>query len=235
MLFLFVSLLLSQLSNGFIGNVNRNGIAFQKTNALPKLSSETASKSLNMSFETESGIESTGLHGSGNKFLPVVQIQRGEHYPRIICVAGLYPGLTSEELNSPTSSEAAEPGMWQYDFSDITEEGSSYSGTVAIPGSELTTSLIDPVIIVADSQRIGISLPGKKNAEVLMIVDRKENEFEAGKFFVWGKNNSEVIVRWFDEEPTDLKILGKVMMVHVPYFDAHGGSSGWMEEEEEYY
>jgi hypothetical protein len=40
--------------------------------------------------------DQTGLHGTGSRFLPIVQIQPKEHYPRTICVAGAYPGLTAE-------------------------------------------------------------------------------------------------------------------------------------------
>jgi hypothetical protein len=38
----------------------------------------------------------SGLHGTGSRFMPVVQIDEDEHYPRSIAVAGMYPGITAE-------------------------------------------------------------------------------------------------------------------------------------------
>jgi hypothetical protein len=38
----------------------------------------------------------SGLHGTGSRFMPVVQIDEEEHYPRSIAVAGMYPGITAE-------------------------------------------------------------------------------------------------------------------------------------------
>eukprot|EP00953_Heterococcus_sp_UTEX-ZZ885_P024043 13179-Heterococcus_DN1.PRE.1 len=108
----------------------------------------------------------SGLHGTGSRFMPVVQIDEDEHYPRSIAVAGMYPGITAElrvamlctafsaqEIAAVTSSEAAEPGSWQYDFTD--PEGPQM-GTVAVPGSAIVTEMDDPCIIVAQSDALGI-------------------------------------------------------------------------------
>jgi hypothetical protein len=64
--------------------------------------------------------------------------------------------LCTQEIAAVTSSEAAEPGSWQYDFTD--PEGPQM-GTVAVPGSAIVTDMDDPCIIVAQSDALGIVLP----------------------------------------------------------------------------
>eukprot|EP00953_Heterococcus_sp_UTEX-ZZ885_P024050 13181-Heterococcus_DN1.PRE.1 len=185
----------------------------------------------------------SGLHGTGSRFMPVVQIDEDEHYPRSIAVAGMYPGITAElrvamlctafsaqEIAAVTSSEAAEPGSWQYDFTD--PEGPQM-GTVAVPGSAIVTEMDDPCIIVAQSDALGIVLPQDDVTEVLVCVDRASTEFLVGRFFVWQQQQTgEVTIRWFDQMPADHTILGQVMTVHVPFLDTmEKQNKSWMEEE----
>ncbi|KAG5178195.1 hypothetical protein JKP88DRAFT_225645 [Tribonema minus] len=173
-------------------------------------------------------MEQTGLHGTGSRFLPIVQIGAREHYPRTVCIAGAYPGLTAEDIAAPTSGEPAEQGTWQYDFTD--PEGPQM-GTVALPGGDTVTDLIDPVIIVAASDSLGISLPQDATTEVLAVVDRAEVDFQEGKFFVWQAPDKSVIIRWFKQEPQGYQCLGRVVFVHVPFLDVMKKPSSGFEEE----
>ena len=58
------------------------------------------------------------LHGGSFKFLPSSQLKRTEHAPRTIQIAGVFPGLTIDQLFSPKSTPASPQGTWTYDFSD---------------------------------------------------------------------------------------------------------------------
>ncbi|CAM9606364.1 unnamed protein product, partial [Phaeothamnion confervicola] len=122
-----------------------------------------------------------GLHGTGSRYMPIVQIKSSQEYPRTVAVAGVYPGLTPDEFLTPQSSEPAELGKWQYDFTD---PDGPQMGTVALPGSAQLNSLDDPVIVVARNDVLGIELP-KGDVSTLVVADRADTEFEMGKFFVW--------------------------------------------------
>ena len=59
-----------------------------------------------------------GLHGEASCFLPLDQLDNGVLWPRIIRVAGIYPGLTQAEVTAvPMAPEPPEQdGLWLFDF-----------------------------------------------------------------------------------------------------------------------
>ena len=59
-----------------------------------------------------------GLHGEASCFLPLDQLDNGVLWPRIIRVAGIYPGLTQAEVQCvPMAPEPPEQdGLWLFDF-----------------------------------------------------------------------------------------------------------------------
>jgi len=60
-----------------------------------------------------------GLHGSSTCFLPLDQLRDDLRWPRLLRVAGAYPGLTGAEIAAPPM--CAEPpanGFWNYEFPD---------------------------------------------------------------------------------------------------------------------
>ena len=59
-----------------------------------------------------------GLHGEASCFLPLDQLDNGVLWPRIIRVAGIYPGLTQTEVqNVPMAPEPPDQdGLWLFDF-----------------------------------------------------------------------------------------------------------------------
>ena len=59
-----------------------------------------------------------GLHGEASCFLPLDQLDNGVLWPRIVRVAGIYPGLTAAEVSAvPMAPEPPEQdGLWLFDF-----------------------------------------------------------------------------------------------------------------------
>ena len=69
--------------------------------------------------------EDLGLHGSQSCFMPVAQLDDTSRWPRLLRVAGMYPGLSSADVAAPPQCEPpADPGKWNYEFPD--EHGSEY-------------------------------------------------------------------------------------------------------------
>lgn len=73
--------------------------------------------------------------------------------------AGLYPGITADELNAPISTASPERGRWAYDFSD---PDGPQMGTVALPGSEIVDLAVDPVVVIASNTALGIEMHGQE-------------------------------------------------------------------------
>ena len=72
-------------------------------------------------------------------------------------VAGKYPTLSVDDVFYPAENPAVPAGSWVYDFSDGED---AKLGTVAIPGSELVSEAVDPVVLVAKNTDLNIALDG---------------------------------------------------------------------------
>mmetsp|Transcript_23793 Transcript_23793/g.31109 ORF Transcript_23793/g.31109 Transcript_23793/m.31109 type:complete len:228 (+) Transcript_23793:101-784(+) len=216
----FVLLLSS--SSGFIINSRLPG-----GNKVPVSSKYVApSNEVLMSSSEES---KEGLHGTGSRFLSVIQLKSDEVQPRIVQIAGVYPGLTIEEFNAPVSSPPAERGMWQYDFTD---PDGPQMGTVALPGSDIVDFLEDPVIVIATNKDLGIELRDEET-EVLVTIDRALKTHQPLKFYAWKTPDKQITIRWFDEIPPGYEILGQVMIVTIPHLEYMGANkSGFLEADE---
>ena len=73
----------------------------------------------------------SGMHGEEFHYMPVIKGSRDEHYPRILPIAGVYPGITIEEVMAPSAIPLQDPGSWTYSFPDPDEPN---LGTIAVPG-----------------------------------------------------------------------------------------------------
>jgi len=171
-----------------------------------------------------------GLHGTGSRFLPVHQLKSDEITPRIIQIAGVYPGLSVEEFIAPLSSPGPELGCWQYDFTD--PEGPQM-GTVALPGSAITQLLVDPVILISSNLALGIDF-GAEETEVLVCVDRDITVHQPNKFFVWKNAAGEIEIRWMENVPIGYEVLGQVMLVTIPHLATMApAKTGFLEADDE--
>lgn len=173
-----------------------------------------------------------GLHGEKSCFLPLDQLDNGEPWPRIIRVAGVYPGLTQAEVAACTSAPAPpeQDGMWLFDFPDV--HGAEF-GVVAMPGSDIISGAIDPVAIVASSASLGLLIDDK---ECLCLIDRGEVDFSDRHFFCFAEMNGNTAIRRMDgldgETPAGWSVLGRVVVVTLPWdMDTMAKKGTWMEED----
>jgi len=178
------------------------------------------------------------LHGQGTCFMPLEQMAQDFFAPRIVQVAGAYPGLTREEFFAVQSEEAAPEGQWTYDFSD--PDGPQV-GTVAVPGSNLVSSAIDPVAIVAEHPSLGISLPPAitEAVDLLVVADRGVNTFEERKFMVL-QNPGESTLRIGaftskEELSPGTEIVGRVLLVQIPWLPSMKPTKSGFIEVDEYF
>lgn len=100
---------------------------------------------------------------------------------------------------------------------------------VAVPGSDLIQYARDPVAIVATSTSLGISL--RDENEVLAVIDRADREFNDRSFFAFADTSGKVVIRRFDQPQLEWSIVGKLVVVHIPFDPRSSPSSGtWLEE-----
>lgn len=154
-----------------------------------------------------------GGHGQNFHYLPVHRGSLEEHFPRIIPIAGVFPGITTEQLNAPYSSPAAPVGQWVYEFTD--PEGPQL-GTIALPGSTVMTDAVDPVALITNNTILGISCI--EDVEMIAVVDRGEKDFYSGDFFLFkDMNTNEFFIQWYEKlPPNHIEILGKIIQCAIP-------------------
>mmetsp|Transcript_27069 Transcript_27069/g.81168 ORF Transcript_27069/g.81168 Transcript_27069/m.81168 type:complete len:216 (+) Transcript_27069:223-870(+) len=173
-----------------------------------------------------------GLHGSQSCFLPLDQMDANVMWPRILRVAGAYPGIKAAEIAAtPAAPPAPENGFWTYDFPDA--HGAEF-GVVAMPGNDLVNYAADPIALVASSTSLGLLIP---ETEVLVVIDRGETYYDARKFFAYAYGEDVYLRRmdggYGDDAPEGWRVLGRVVLVKLPYDPATMHKTGtWMEEDE---
>ncbi|KAL7538703.1 hypothetical protein ACHAWF_006205 [Thalassiosira exigua] len=177
------------------------------------------------------------LHGQASCFLPLLQNDEDYIAPRIVQIAGAYPGVDTKTYLSLTSEPVAEMGQWNYDFSD---PNGSHLGTVALPGMTATYETDDPVVLVADHASMGVQLSEelKDPVDLVVLCDRSRKHFAERKFLVLELEESPgvVTIAAFEskgEMPTGAKVLGHVTLVQIPWLPSmEKKKSGFMEENE---
>jgi hypothetical protein len=174
-------------------------------------------------------------HGQDACFLPIKQLEQDTYVPRILQIAGAYPGLTKEDVLAVSSEPAAEPGQWTYDFSD--PDGPQL-GTVALQGSDIVSGAVDPIVIIAEHFSIGIELPKviTKPVDLIVLVDRAITGFAERKFLVVNVPKVGVVIGAYPTKkdmPADAEILGRVILVQIPWLPSMAPTkTGFMEADE---
>ena len=174
-------------------------------------------------------------HGQDACFLPIKQLEQDTYVPRIIQIAGAYPGLTKEDIMAVSSEPAAEQGQWTYDFSD--PDGPQL-GTVAMEGSQIVSGAIDPIVIIAEHPSIGIELPKeiKDPVDLVVLVDRAEKGYADRKFLVVNVPGEGVVIGAYPTKkdmPEGAEILGRVELVQIPWLPSMAPTkTGFMEADE---
>jgi hypothetical protein len=177
-------------------------------------------------------------HGEESCFMPLVQLDQDFFAPRIIQIAGTYPGITAEEFNAVTSEAAAEQGQWSYDFSD--PDGPQV-GTVALQGNSVVAGCEDPVVIIAEHFAIGVPLPDvlKDAVDIICLVDRANTEFGERKFLVYElPGATDLTIGAYasrSQMPEGATILGRVEMVQIPWLPSMAPTRTGIMECDEYF
>mmetsp|Transcript_25645 Transcript_25645/g.36171 ORF Transcript_25645/g.36171 Transcript_25645/m.36171 type:complete len:230 (-) Transcript_25645:171-860(-) len=177
-------------------------------------------------------------HGEDSCFMPLAQMDQDYYAPRIIQIAGAYPGITAEEFNAVTSEPAAEQGQWSYDFSD--PDGPQV-GTVAIEGNAVVHACQDPVVIIAEHFAIGVPLPEVlvDAVDIICLVDRANTEFGERKFLVLQlPGETQLTIGAYasrSELPAGATILGRVEIVQIPWLPCMKPTKTGIMECDEYF
>lgn len=170
---------------------------------------------------------SEGLHGDDFVYMPMIQGSPDEPFPRIIAIAGVYPGVTYEQIMAPEESPYAEAGQFQYVFSD---PDASQLGTIALPGSDVVTRSLDPVIIIAKNSVLNVECT--EDVEILVMCDRGDKDFKARKFFVFKNPDNSIDIRYYNKKPADVEIVGRVDLCAMPFVKgSQKDPSGFLEDE----
>lgn len=177
------------------------------------------------------------LHGENSCFLPLKQFDQDEFAPRIVQIAGAYPGITREEFFAVTSEPSPPQGQWTYDFSD--PDGPQV-GTVAIEGSQIVSDVEDPVVIIAEHPALGIQLPNsiKDPVDLVVLVDRALTTFGERKFLVYEVPGEGIQIGAFStkrEMPDGAEILGRVELVQIPWLPSMAPTKTGFLEADEYF
>mmetsp|Transcript_21429 Transcript_21429/g.27712 ORF Transcript_21429/g.27712 Transcript_21429/m.27712 type:complete len:224 (+) Transcript_21429:187-858(+) len=205
---------------------------------IPTLSTAWISSTNAKAFRQSVQVNAAGnIHGENSCFLPLQQVDQDFYAPRIVQIAGAYPGLTKEEFVSVTSEPSPEKGQWTYDFSD--PDGPQV-GTVALPGGEIVHFAEDPVAIIAEHPSIGVNLPKaiKGAVDLVVVVDRAKRGFADRKFLVVNSPSEGVTIGAYgakSELPEGGEILGRVLMVQVPWLPSMAPTKTGFAEADEYF
>lgn len=191
-------------------------------------------------FRLQSSADGTvigGLHGDNSCFLPLKQLDQDYYAPRIVQIAGSYPGVSREDFFAVTSEPVAEMGQWTYDFSD--PDGPQL-GTVAIESSNVVACCEDPVVLIAEHTSIGVPLPAviKEPVDIVVLVDRAANTFAERKFLVLDVPGRGVTIAAFPSRPDlpkDCEILGQVILCQVPWLPSMKPTKTGFLEADEYF
>ena len=199
-----------------------NALVARPPRAFPARSGADAAPDVSMA--------ASGLHGDQSHFMPIDQLGGDQTMPRIVPIAGVYPGVSAADVRAPAVSAPPELGNWQYDFAD---PDGPQMGTVALPPSDLVNLCESPVVLITTHQSLGFDAPGDDNElEVLLLVDRADVEHNEDKFYVFEQSpGGELVVRWHPSPlPEGWSVVGRLVTVTLPFVrKAMQVQGGWLE------
>ena len=186
---------------------------------------------------TSLAMAGASLHGENSCFMPLKQNEQNFCAPRIVQIAGSYPGLDRESFFAVTSEPAPDKGQWTYDFSD--PDGPQL-GTVAVEGSDIVQRCEDPVAIIAEHTSLGVELPKEIQdaVDLLVLVDRAKPSFAERKFLVIDTPGQGITIGAYNSKqdiPENCEILGQVDVVQIPWLPSMAPTKTGFQEEEEYF
>merc|ERR1711957_847199 len=155
--------------------------------------------------------------------------------PRILQIAGSYPGITREEYDVVSSEPSAIAGQWTYDFSD---PDGPQMGTVAIDGIDAFAACEDLIAIIVDHLSLKVPLHEAltESVELVAAVDRAKTNFVERKFLVIetpGEGLSIGAFPSYSEFPEGVSIIGQVELIQIPFLPIMKTSSTGFSEEDD--
>ena len=169
--------------------------------------------------------------------MPIKQLEMDHFSPRIVQIAGAYPGITKEEVLAVSSEPSPDQGQWTYDFSD--PDGPQL-GTVALEGTQIVHDASDPIVIIAEHFSIGIELPKAitEPVDLVVLVDRSETGYAERKFLVADVPGEGIVIGASPTKkdmPAGAEILGRVVMVQIPWLPSMAPTKTGFAEADEYF
>jgi len=153
--------------------------------------------------------------------LPLYRIEADEEQPRLLPVVGQLPLKPAELKDVPTVKPT---GSFQL------VEVSVKQTVVAIPGWQVVLKAQDPVVILCDTSQLPTQLSDKPE-DVLLVIDRAKQEWEADSYFVVDQSG-QVEIQWSSEAP-DVTLLGRLILVLRPkkFLDEAASRDVWQIDE----
>ncbi|MDZ8051611.1 MAG: RuBisCO accumulation factor 1 [Aulosira sp. ZfuVER01] len=136
--------------------------------------------------------------------LPFYRLESEEELPRIVAVVGELP-LTPNDLKAVPLVTEIQP------FRMVKFAGEQ--AWIPLPGWQVLLSAEDPVVILAESDRLPNQIqnqPGK----VLLVVDRAQRQWDVSSYFIV-ESSGELDIQWFETEP-EIPLLGKIIIILRP-------------------
>lgn len=172
----------------------------------------------------------SGQHGTESHFLPIDQLDGDQTAPRILPIAGVFPGITAAEVRAPKTSPPPELGGWQYEFAD---PDGPQMGTAALAPSDVVNLCENPVLLISDHASLALPWRGSADdSEVLVLVDRDDVEHDERKFYLFETSpGGELVIQWTPTLPAGWAIVGRVVQVTLPFVASAGmqKQGGWLE------
>ena len=184
-----------------------------------------------LSQEAAAATRPEGSHGTGYRFMPV-SAMANEFSPVLLPIAGMYPGLTVDQLAAPQPLPTPENGQWIYHrlVGDALP-----TGFVALPGTEQLTFCPDSVAVVCTCASLGLELADRQEHDILAIIDRAdESVFDAThmdskSFYALADEFGAVHIRWIDPLPANWRVVGKLLYAQMPFVKKPGAAGGFAE------
>ncbi len=153
--------------------------------------------------------------------LPFYRLETEEALPRLIPVVGQFP-VTTTALNTV-------PGVQPAGAFQIVEQAGNQA-LVAIPGWQVILKAQDPVAILCNTTQLP-NQEREKSEEVLVIIDRAEQQWSADSYFIVDQLGH-LEIQWFSEEP-NVPLLGRMILIMRPkkILDEHLSRDVWQVDE----
>lgn len=153
--------------------------------------------------------------------LPFYRLESEEELPRLVPVVGEMP-LTPADIEAvPVIAETQPFRMVKF---------AGEQAWVPLPGWQVLLIAEDPVVILCNSDRLPNQLTSTPEP-VLVVIDRSQREWDVNSYFVVAQSE-QIEFQWFETQ-TDLKILGKIIIVVRPkkILDEEFNKESWQLDE----